>query len=147
MGENILLPLPYSYDSVSSSVYCFIHLHPVPQLPLAYGAWRSPLIIPGNRIQLAGGPRHIQCYKIYSNDRGICCWEATTQLSGNDPPFQCCSRRGVVSFFFQVRAPEGQVTFLPTFLQGVCAPNSQEIIAKNWNRSGYNRLVSEGFQI
>lgn len=147
MGENILLPLPHSYNSVSSSVYWFMHLHLVPLLPLAYDTWRSPLIIPGNWIRLDGGPRHIQCYKMYSNDSGLCCSEATTQLSGNDPLFQCRGRRGVVSFFFKVRTPEGRVTIPPTFLQRVCPSNSLEIIAQHWKSSGHNRLVSEGVQI
>jgi len=92
--------------------------------PLAYGARRSPLIYPANRIRSDGRPRRIQCYKMCSIDSALSCWDATTQAASDDAPSQRWGWRGVLSFFFEVRVREGRVTLPCKSLRGVRAPNT-----------------------
>jgi len=91
--------------------------------PLAYGARRSPLIYPANRIRSHGRPRRIRCYKMCSIDSGLWCWDATTQAASDDAPSQRRGWSGVLSFFFEVRVREGRVTLPCKSLRGVHAPN------------------------
>ena len=89
--QNVPLPSTHSSDYLSSSVCNFMRRGPIHPLPLAYGARRSPLIYPANRIRSDRRPRRIWCYKICSIDSGLWCWDATTQAASNDVPSQ---RRG-----------------------------------------------------
>jgi len=76
--QNVPLPSTHSCDSLSSSVYSLMRRCPIHLPPPAYGARRSPLIYPANRIRSERWPRRIQCLKTCSNDSGLWCWEATT---------------------------------------------------------------------
>jgi len=76
--QNVPSPSTYSCDSLSSSVYSLMRRHPIHLLPPAYGARRSPLIYPANRIRSEGWPRRIRWFKTCSNDSGLWCLDATT---------------------------------------------------------------------
>ena len=126
MGENVLLPLTHSSDSLSWSVCTFIFLNLIHLPPLASGARMLPLIYSTNKVWPDRRPRPIWCYKLCSNDRGLWCWDATTQPS-RDALLQRWGRRGVLSFGFEVRVHEGRVTLLPTFFWGIRVPNRCKI--------------------
>jgi len=124
--QNVPLPSTNSPDCLSSSVCNLIHRCPIHLLPIASGARRSPLIYPSNRIQADGRPQRIRYYQVCSNDRGLWCWDATTQAASDDSGSQRRGWRGVLSFFFGVRARQCRVTLSQKSLWGVCAPNSSE---------------------
>jgi len=77
--QNVLLPSSHCPDDLSSSVCNLMRHCPIYLLPLAYGAQRSPLTYPANRIRLDRQPQHIRCYKMCSSDSGLWYGEATTQ--------------------------------------------------------------------
>jgi len=108
--RSLLLLSTHSSDCLSSSVCTLMRCRPIHLLPLAYGARRSPLIYPATRIRSDGRPRRIRCYKMCSIDRGLGCWDATTQAASDDAPFQRRGWRGVLSFSFEVRMRQGRVT-------------------------------------
>ena len=56
-------------------------------------------------------------------DRGLWCWDATTQAASDDAPSQRRGWRGVLSFSFEVRVRQGRVTLPCKSLRGVRAPN------------------------
>ena len=122
--RNVLLPSTHSSASLSSSVSNLMRRRPIPLLPLAQGARRSPHIYPANRIRSDGRPRRIRCYEMCSIDSGLWCWDTTTQAASDDAPSQRRGWRGVLSFSFEVRVRQGRVTFPCKSLQGVRAPNS-----------------------
>jgi len=123
--QNIVSPSTYCSDGICSIVGDFIRRLPIHMLQPAYGARRSPLIYPANRIRSYGRLRHIRCYKLCHNDNGLWCWDATTQAAIDDAPCQRRSWRGVSSFFFKVRAHQGRVTLSQKSLRGVRTPTRQ----------------------
>ena len=108
--QNVPLPSTLWSDNLSLSVCNLMRCYPMHLLPPAHGARRSPLIYPANRIRLDRQPRRILCYKMYFNNSGLWCWDATTQAASDDAPSQRRGRRGVLSLFFKVRAHQGRVT-------------------------------------
>jgi len=122
--QNVPLPSTHSSDYLSSSVCNFMRRRPIHPLALAYGARRSPLIYPANRIRSDGRPRRIRCHKMCSIDSGLWCWDATTQAASNDVPSQRRGWRGLLSFSFEVGMRQGRVTLPCKSIRGVHAPNS-----------------------
>jgi len=122
--QNVPLPSTHYSDTLSSSVCNIMRRRPIRLLPLASGARRSPPIYPANRVRSDGRPRPIQCYKMYSIDSGLWCWDATTQAASDDTPSQRRGWRRVLSFSFEVRACQGRVTLPFKSFQGVRAPNT-----------------------
>jgi len=108
--QNVPVRSTHASDFPSSSFCNLMRRCPIHLLPLAYGARMSLLTYPANRIRSVGRPRCIPCYKMCSNDSGLWCWDATTQVASDDSRFQRRSWRGVLSFFFEVRARQGRVT-------------------------------------
>jgi len=84
--RNVPLPSTHPYDCLSSRVCNLIRRCPIHLVPLAYGAGRSPLIYPANRIRPVGRPRSIRCFKMCTIHSGLWCWDATTQAASDDPP-------------------------------------------------------------
>jgi len=78
--RNILLPSTLCSDDLSLTVCNFMRCLPIYLLPLAYGAQRSPLIYPANRIRSVRQLRRIRCYKMCSTDSGLWCRDVTTQV-------------------------------------------------------------------
>ena len=69
--QNIPSQSALSPDCLSSSVSNLMRRHPI-HLPLpASGALRSPHIYSANRIRSDRRLRHIRCYKVCSNHRGL----------------------------------------------------------------------------
>jgi len=123
--KNVPLPSTITSDCLSSRVCNFMRRRPIHLLPVAYGAGRSPLIYPANRIRSDGRPRRIRCYWMCFVDSGLWCWDATTQAASDDAPSQRRGWRGLLSFSFEVRVRQGRVTLPCKSLQGVRAPNSR----------------------
>jgi len=121
--QNVLLPPTHWSDCLFSSVCNLMRCGLIHLLPLAYGASRSPLIYSVNRIWSDRQPRHIQCYKMCSNDSGLWCWDATTWVASHYAPSQRRGWRRVLSLFFEVRACQGRVTLPSKSLQGVRGSN------------------------
>jgi len=71
-------PLP---DDLSSSVCNLMCRRPIHRPSLVYGARRSPLIYPANRMQSDREPRRMWCYKVCSIDSGLWSGDATTQAA------------------------------------------------------------------
>ena len=68
-----------------------------------------------------------------SNDSGLWCWDATTQVASDDAPSQRRGWSGVLSFSFEVRVRQGRVTLPCKSLRGVRAPNSYAPFELQWH--------------
>jgi len=121
--QNVLSPLTHSSDCLSSRVCSFMRRRPIHLLLLAYGARRSPLLYPANRIRSDRQPRGIRCYRMCFIYSGLWCWDATSPAASDDAPSQRRGWRGVLSFSFAVRVRQGRVTSPCKSLRGVHAPN------------------------
>jgi len=102
--QKVLLPSTHSFNCLSSSVCNLMRRRPVHLPPPAYGARRSPLIHPANRIRSEGQPRPVWYFKMCSIDSGLRCWDATTPAASDDAPSQPQGSRGVLLFSFKVCA-------------------------------------------
>jgi len=63
------------------------------------------------------------CYKRCSNDSGLWCWDATTQVASHNTRSPSRGQRGVLSLFFEVPTHQGTVNLPPISLRGVGVPN------------------------
>jgi len=102
--QNVRLPSTDSFDFLFPSVCNLMRRRLMHLLPPAYGARRSPLIYPANRIRSDRWPQRIRCYKMCSVDSSLWCRDTTTQAASYDAPSQCQGWRGVLSFSFEVCA-------------------------------------------
>jgi len=119
-----------SSDLLYSRVCNLMCRRPIHLLPLAHGARISLLVYPANSIRSDTWPRRRWCYNMYSIDRGLWCWDATTPAARDDARSQLRGLRGVFSFSFKVHACQGRVTLPCKSLRGVPGSNNIAIILR-----------------